>query len=249
MAAVFNDTDQRYAALWEERQALRQALHANQKFSAYLNRRLVAQILEHPDQELNLGGRRTNAAVLFGDIVGFTRRCEKLTPEAVVEDLNTWFSVVDPIIHAHGGIIDKRIGDAVMVVFVPKEGIERSDDEVWKRAISCGLAMQAAMPVCRDALAARRAEPMEFRVGIAGGALVQGTMGSKERYEYTVIGDVVNVAARLEARAKPGHVLVQADLYTGLSLGQVIDQRTITVKGRNQPIAVMELIPESEESP
>jgi class 3 adenylate cyclase len=249
MAAVFNDTDQRYAALWEERQALRRALHTNQKFSGYLNRRLVEQILEKPDQELRLGGRRTHAAVLFGDIVGFTRRCERLTPEAVVEDLNTWFSHVDPIIKAYGGIIDKRIGDAVMVVFVPREGEDRSHQEVWSRAVRCGLAMQAAMPECRSALARRRAEPMALRVGIAAGSLVQGTMGSPERYEYTVIGDVVNVASRLENRATPGHVLVQSELLEGLELGRVVDQRIIQVKGRDGAIEVTELAPESWEPP
>ena len=136
-----------------------------------MNRRLVEQILEKPEQELKLGGRRTDAAVLFADLVGFTRRCEQLTPEAVVEDLNTWFSVVDPIIHAHGGIIDKRIGDAVMVVFVPREGEDRSNGEIWSRAIRCGLAMQSAMSECHRALAQRRAEPMDLRVGIAGGEL------------------------------------------------------------------------------
>jgi class 3 adenylate cyclase len=246
MAAVFNDTDQRYAALWEERQALRSALHTNQKFSGYLNRRLVEQILEKPEQELKLGGRRTDAAVLFADLVGFTRRCEQLTPEAVVEDLNTWFSVVDPIIHAHGGIIDKRIGDAVMVVFVPREGEDRSNGEIWSRAIRCGLAMQSAMSECHRALAQRRAEPMDLRVGIAGGSLVQGTMGSSQRYEYTVIGDVVNIASRLEAIATPGRVLVQSEILEGLQIGQICDQRTVHLKGRKQPIAVTELAPVSE---
>lgn len=243
MAAVFNDTDQRYAALWEERQALRRALHTNQKFSGYLNRRLVEQILQKPEQELQLGGRRTHAAVLFGDIVGFTQRCEKLTPEAVVEDLNTWFSIVDPIIHAHGGIIDKRIGDAVMVVFVPREGQDRSHQEVWRRAVECGLAIQRAMPKCREKLLQRNAEPMALRVGIAGGALVQGTMGSTQRYEYTVIGDVVNIASRLESLAQPGHVLVQSELLDGLSIGQIVEQETIQVQGREGAIQVTQLRP------
>jgi adenylate cyclase len=243
MAAVFNDTDQRYAALWEERQALRRALHTNRKFSGYLNQGLVEQILEKPDQDLRLGGRRTHAAILFADVVGFTRRCERLTPEAVVEDLNTLFSHVDPIIHTHGGIIDKRIGDAVMVVFVPRDGEERSLHEIWSRAVQCGLAIQAAMPVCQDALARRRAEPMELRIGIAGGSLVQGTMGSPERYEYTVIGDVVNVASRLENLATPGHILVQSSLLEGLNLGKVVAKRRIQVKGREGALDVTELLP------
>ena len=88
-------------------------------------------------------------------------------------------------------------------------------------------------------------------MGIAGGSLVQGTMGSPERYEYTVIGDVVNVAARLESIASPGRVLVQTDLLDefepGLGLGRVEDQRTIQVKGRNQPISVTELAPDRSE--
>ena len=89
----------------------------------------------------------------------------------------------------------------------------------------------------------RKAEPMELRVGIACGALVQGTMGSDQRYEYTVIGDVVNIASRLESMAKPGRVLVQSELLGGYSIGQLVEQRTVQVKGREGSIEVSELIP------
>ena len=245
MADFVDDADRRYVALWNESRALSRANDTNEKFSGYLNQGLVDQILRESGREPRLESKRRRAAVLFGDIVGFTRRCENLSPEAAVEDLNTWFSHVDPIIHAHGGIIDKRIGDAVMVLFVA--GNDVSDQQLWNRAIRCGLAMQSAMAQCREALAHRAADDMELRVGIAGGSLVQGTMGSPERYEYTVIGDVVNVAARLESHAIPNRVLVPSQMLKGNHPGRVTSRRTIRIKGRHTALDVSEIAQTKEE--
>ena len=249
MADFVDDADRRYVTLWKERQALRSALDTNQRFSGYLSQRLVTKILEEPGRESRLEGSRTRAAVLFGDIVGFTRRCEKLSPEAAVEDLNMWFSCVDPVIHAHGGVIDKRIGDAVMVLFFADDNEGSSNQELWDRAIRCGLAMQSAMEKCRKALAHRNVEDMELRVGIAGGSVVQGTMGSPERYEYTVAGDVVNIAAHLESRAAPNRVLVLSEMLARCHPGEIVARRTIQVKGRQMPLEVTEIAPVPERVP
>lgn len=231
-------SDDRYAALWEEGQQLRRSLLANRKIAGYLAADLVENILRDPELELTLGGRRTEAAVLFADIVGFTPRCERAEPEDVVADLNAYFAHIDPVVAAHGGIIDKRMGDGIMVVFVARE---ETPDALHRRALACGVGMLVALRAVNAELEARRAAPFSIRVGIAAGALVQGNMGSPVKLEYTVVGDVVNVAARLEGQATPGHVL----LPLGLLPADVtpIAVRTVRLKGKEDALDVAEVAP------
>ncbi|MCK6501920.1 adenylate/guanylate cyclase domain-containing protein [Myxococcota bacterium] len=235
--------DERMGELFEEGLALRRALLASRKLSGYLASDLVERIVDDPEVELSLGGQRTEAAVLFADIVGFTPRCEPLPPEQVVEELNLYFAHVDPAFQAHGGVIDKRMGDGIMAVFVPRRG--EAAEGVHARAVGCALDMQRALGPCNEALAARGSAPIRIRVGVAAGPLVQGNMGSAVKLEYTVIGDTVNLAARLESSATPGHVLVQAAALPerGPQTGPftVTSRRTITVKGKQQAIEVVEL--------
>lgn len=238
--------DERIARLHEEGSALRRSLLTSQKLSGYLPGDLVDRIVEDPELALELGGTRTVASVLFADIVGFTPRCEAMTPELVIDELNHYFAHIDPCIESHGGIIDKRMGDGVMVVFVPR-GAEPAGS-VAGRAIATALAMLRALPACNAELAQRGAAPFEIRVGVASGPLVQGNMGSPVKLEFTVVGDTVNLAARLEGEATPGHVLVTADaLPSGdapaLGSADVVDRRTIRVKGKAQPVRVVELRP------
>jgi len=120
LSQAVDDLDGRYNRLWEERRKLRTSLLANRKISGYLDASLVEEIMANPELELRLGGTRVRGAVLFADIVGFTPRCEASTPERVVSDLNTYFAHIDPVIDAHHGIIDKRMGDGVMAVFVDR---------------------------------------------------------------------------------------------------------------------------------
>jgi len=245
MTEIFEESDARYERLWREEQELRRSLMASRKLSGYLAADLVEQILANPDMELSLGGRRTEAAVLFADIVGFTPRCERLTPERVIKELNIYFAFVDPAFEANDGVIDKRMGDGVMGVFVPREG-ETSDD-VKVRAVRCGLDILRALPACNEALAAIGADPMQVRVGVAAGPLVQGNMGSEFKLEHSVVGDVVNLAARLEGAADHGSVLVDegslpADLDR-VGPHERGEGRTIRVKGKTDDIRVVGLVP------
>lgn len=240
--------DARYQQLWEEERKLRRSLLASQKLSGYLPADLVDEILENPEVETTLGGRRTDAAVLFADLVGFTPRTERRAPEAVVDELNLYFSCIDPAFERHGGIIDKRMGDGVMGVFVPKTA--EPAGQLRLRAVRCALELLEGVVAANDKLRARGDEPLAARVGLAAGPLVQGTMGSRVKFEYTVIGDVVNTAARLEGQATPGHVVVQAALFDALpeeaALScEVVDRRAVRVKGKGDAIAVVELRPSS----
>lgn len=231
--------DDRYAALWEEGQQLRRSLLTTRKISGYLAQDLVERIVKDPELELTLGGARTDAAVLFADIVGFTPRCERAEPEVVVADLNTYFAHVDPVVATHGGVIDKRIGDGIMVVFVARGG--EGPDGLHRRAIGCARGMLRALDGVNAELAARGAAPFRIRVGLAAGPLVQGNMGSPVKLEYTVVGDVVNTAARLEGQATPGHVLLPlAMLPAGIT---PVGTRSLRLKGKEDALEVAELGP------
>ncbi len=238
-------TEQRALELWEEGQKLRRALLASRKLSDYLPEDLVERIIKDPEPDLVLGGQNTEAAVLFADLVGFTRRCERMRPEAVVEELNLYFSHIDRAFVRHGGVIDKRMGDGVMAVFVPRPGVD--GQEIRRRAVRCALDMLRELDQCNRVLEARGVAPLHARVGVAAGNLVQGTMGSNARLEYTVIGDTVNQAARLEGEATPGHVLVTADAFRAFDAPPpgclVMGRSIIVVKGKSEAIDVVELAP------
>jgi adenylate cyclase len=200
----------------------------------------VDRILRNPEEELRLGGTRTLGAVLFTDVVNFTPRCEAETPERVLSDLNLLFGTLDEVIRRHGGVIDKRMGDGLMVVFPGRKGEDEAT--IAQRGARCALELLRAMKGVNEALAQRGAKPMELRAGIAAGPLVQGNMGSPMRMEYTVIGAPVNLAARLEPQATPGHVVVEARLFEAPLPGATLtSRRSVAVKGIRDEVEVMEL--------
>ena len=242
LGALLARSDERYSTLWEEGQELKKALLANRKFSGYLANDLVERILEDPSVEQTLGGERTDAAVLFADIVGFTPRCEASDAETIVAELNLYFDHIDRVIAGYDGIIDKRIGDGIMVVFVSRDGEGVVDQRM--RAMRCGLGMLDAVRDVNHMLDLRGSKPIQIRVGLAAGLLVQGNMGSPIRLEYTVIGDVVNKAARLEGQAKPGHLVAEKDFKVlVMSAGQVVDERQVQVKGKTEVLEIIEVAP------
>ena len=219
----------------------REAELAQRKTASYLPAQLLAAIRINPEEEVVLGGRPTEGAVLFADIKDFTRRCNTIGADEVVRQLNVYFEQIDAVILEHGGIIDKRMGDGVMVVFISPDG--RQDlAGLSHAAVRCGLAIQRAMPACNALLAADGGRPLQIRVGVAAGPLVQGNMGSRARLEYTVIGETVNLAARLEAAARPGHVLTLPLCARDSELGASRRLRVVAAKGFGEVHAV-ELTP------
>jgi len=240
--------EERAQHLWERTTDLQRSLAAAGKLSDYLADDLVEQIVQNPDHDLRIGGRTTEAAVLFADLVGFTPRCERKSPEEVVDELNLYFQFVDEAFVKHGGVIDKRMGDGVMAVFVPRGEVDQQ--EVRRRAVRCALDLLRQVEACNAELARRGASPLAARVGVAAGKLVQGTMGSKARLEYTVIGDVVNLAARLEGEATPGHVLASSVAWGAFDAPPegclVVGRSIIFVKGKAGAVDVVELAPDPD---
>lgn len=240
LEAALARSDARYARLFTDSVTLRRTALANRKLSGYLPEELVDRILRDPEEELRLGGTRTLGAVLFTDVVNFTPRCEAEAPERVLSDLNLLFGTLDEVIRRHDGVIDKRMGDGLMVVFPGRDGEDEA--AIALRAARCALELLRAMGGVNDALAQRGAKPMELRAGIAAGPLVQGNMGSPMRMEYTVIGAPVNLAARLEPQAAPGHLIVEARLFDAPPPGATLTgRRSVAVKGIRDEVALMEL--------
>ena len=197
-------------------------------FRQYISPNVVTTLLADPAQS-DLGGAVVDVTVLFADLRGFTSYSERTSPHEVVALLNRYFSVAVPAILAHGGTIMKFVGDALMAVFnVPAR---QPDHEV--RAARAGLAMQRAIA----AVVEGHPELPVFRVGVNTGPALVGNIGSAEIRDFTVIGDTVNLASRLESAAEPGTVVVGAATRAALGADAVVRSLgKFEVKGKAEPV-------------
>lgn len=182
---------------------------------------------------VKLGGESVDVATLFADIRGYTAFSEGREPGVVVDVLNHYFQNLSDIVVAHHGDIDKFVGDQIMAVF--------RGDEMGRNAVACALEFQRAM----GGLGAEHPDAdLEIGIGINLGEVVMGAMGSRERMDYTVLGDSVNLAARLCAHAAAGQILVSATVYEivrdleGLRIEAL---EPIRVKGKREPIPVFDV--------
>jgi adenylate cyclase len=227
LTAAFNDMTKSLG----EKEMIKRA------FSRYVAREVVEEILKDPEQ-LALTGARRDVTVLFCDIRGFTATSEQLQPEEVVDLLNQFYELMIENTFKYDGTLDKFLGDGVMAVFGAP--LYRPDHALM--AAKAALAMQAGI---RE-LSARRVRtgkpPVAVGIGLNTGEVIAGTVGSDTRMEYTVVGDSVNLAARLESSAVPGQILVSAETYARLN-GAVRGQSLgrFNVKGKDKWIEVCEL--------
>ncbi|MGC9323591.1 MAG: adenylate/guanylate cyclase domain-containing protein [Desulfomonilia bacterium] len=173
--------------------------------SRYFSRGL-AEHLVADGRMTGLGGERKTVTVVFADITGFTSLVEVHSVEQVVEVLNSFFDTVVPIIFKHGGMLDKFLGDGVMAVF----GIPDKSPLDPVHAISCAVDIQSAVQALRKRMEKNGLFPIEVGIGIATGVVLAGNIGSKEQMNYTVIGEPVNLAQRLETISKPGEIIVSS---------------------------------------
>jgi class 3 adenylate cyclase len=168
----------------------------------------VARSIASGHQSLALGGQRREVSVLFADVVAFTRFAESAQPEQVVALLNELFSVLAEVIFRHGGIVDKFIGDSVMAVF----GAPSAQPDHVKRALATAESIHRFVEANAPAWRISYGIEVQMAIGINSGEALVGNLGSEKRMEYTAIGDVVNIAARLEGVAQPGQTLVTAEV-------------------------------------
>jgi len=177
--------------------------------------------------------------VLFCDVRGFTSISERLAPEEVVSLLNAFYTLMIDATFKHDGTLDKFLGDGVMAVFGAP--IFHADHSV--RALRTALGMQAGI---RELSARRVAEgkaPLRIGIGVNAGSAVAGNVGTEQRMEYTVIGDSVNLAARLESYAKAGQILISA--HTHALVKHAIDARPLgrlKVRGKEDELDVYEVL-------
>ncbi len=156
------------------------------------------------EHSVELGGRRAEISVLFADVVAFTPFAEAHQPEEVVALLNELFSVLSEVVFRHGGMVDKFIGDCLMAVW----GAPTAQPDHAERALAAAEEMIQFVETAREDWAARFGIKLEIAIGINSGEAIVGNIGSSKRMEYTVVGDTVNLAARLEDIARPNQVLV-----------------------------------------
>jgi class 3 adenylate cyclase len=173
--------------------------------SRYFSRGL-AEHLVADDRMTGLGGQRKLVTVVFADIAGFTTLVDGNQVEKVVEVLNRFFETVVPIIFKHGGMLDKFLGDGVMAVF----GIPDESDMDPVKAIQCAVDIQLGVKALKLQMLDEGLFPIDVGIGIATGIVVAGNIGTNEQINYTVIGEPVNLAQRLESISSPGEIIVSS---------------------------------------
>jgi adenylate cyclase len=224
-------------------------LKERDKLRSTFGKYMTASVVEHlMSGKVQLGGETIAVTILFSDIRSFTTISEKMNAQALVALLNEYFTEMVGIVMAEDGVVDKYIGDAIMAVFGAP--VRRPDDPA--RAVRAAVRMRTALVHLNEKLATRGLGPLRTGIGIHTGEVVAGNIGSELRMEYTVIGDAVNVASRLESSTKDLAVGVLISEDTWELVKDVITARPIkeiTVKGRAQPVMTYEVLGIAGEPP
>jgi adenylate cyclase len=223
LAAAFNYMSRE---LWKK-------LKMQKSFGTYVSPEILEMIMAHPEEEW-LKGQRMSVTLLFTDIRGFTSFTEENEPETVVHEVNRYFEIATRHIIDHGGYVDKFIGDAVLGVF----GAPVAREDHAQRAVLAAVAMQEEFQ--REA--AEGALLGRVGIGINSGEAVAGDLGSNVKREYSVIGDCVNIASRLNSLAKAGQIIISAGTFEG-SKGVIsaTPMGSVKVKGKAREIDTYEV--------
>ncbi|SAL78115.1 periplasmic sensor signal transduction histidine kinase [Caballeronia peredens] len=206
-------------------------------FGQYVPPELVEEMSRHPE-DYSMTGRRAELTVLFCDVLGFTAIAETLEPEALARLMNEYLGTMTEVIRAHRGTLDKYMGDAIMGFW----GAPVDDPEHARHAVAAALGMRAALVDLNRTLTSRGWPTLWIGIGINTGPMTVGDMGSTVRKAYTVMGDAVNVAARLEGLTRRFDIDIIVGEATREQAPDVVFREIdrVRVKGRNAPIAVFE---------
>jgi adenylate cyclase len=208
-------------------------------FGLYVPVDLVRQILRS-GMSPKLGGERRNLTVLFSDIEDFTTIAELLAPEKLLVLLSEYFKIATDAVHANGGSIDKFIGDGIFAIWNAPQEIENHE----LRACRCALEFQKQLLIFNERQRAHCNPTLQTRIGIHTGAAVIGNVGTADRLEYTALGDVINIAARLEQANKNYGTRILISSEVAVAVADTLDVRPIgevSLKGRKGSVEIFEL--------
>ncbi|HEX9925665.1 MAG TPA: adenylate/guanylate cyclase domain-containing protein, partial [Anaerolineae bacterium] len=202
-------------------------------------RQELAEIEEREAAQSALRGERKQVTVMFADISGFTAMSEKLDPEEVRSMINACFERLGVVIDRYEGHIDKFIGDEIMALF----GAPIAHENDPERALRAALDMMAALAEFNAEHAARIPKPLALHFGINTGLVIAGGIGTRQRQDYSVMGDTVNLASRLEGLSEAGEILVGENTYRLTApLFEFEALRPVKVKGKENPIQVYQVL-------
>ena len=215
-------------------------------FQYYLMPDIINELLSNPEK-LKLGGERKKLTIMFTDIVGFTNISETMTPEELTHLMNEYLGVMTEVVMKHKGLVDKYIGDAVMAFW----GAPLPNNEQESDACKCAIEMSEKIKELNERWQKNGLPTLAVRVGINTGEVVVGNMGSQKRFNYTVIGDEVNFASRLEGinNYYGTNCIVSENVVSNLKKDEFIlrELDTIRVKGKNEPKKIFELVTQPNE--
>ncbi len=219
----------------------RKSRYLRKAFSSYVSAELVAQIIQDPDK-LKLGGEKRNVTMLFSDIRGFTSLSERMSPEALVSLLNEYLSPMTQIVMNERGTLDKYIGDALMAIF----GAPLNVPDHPRRACQAALQMIEELRRLSPKWKEKGWPHISIGVGINTGEAIVGNMGANMRFDYTAIGDAVNLASRLEGLNKlyGTQIIISKSTLDGIDPSQFLVRELdlVRVKGKEKPVSIFELI-------
>lgn len=201
-------------------------------FKKYVSENIVDELLQN-DSLLELGGAQNDVCVLFSDIRGFTSLSEKMKPSEVVYLLNTYFEAMIDVVFAHNGTLDKIIGDELMVLY----GVPIKTENDSQNAVNTAIEMFKSLEKFNKKIEKENLPKLKIGIGINYGKVVSGNIGSEKQMNYTVIGDAVNLGARLCSHAKSGQIVISESVYEMLDKKKgFINQKPIRVKGKSNEI-------------
>ena len=230
----------RYLTEERERKKIRGA------FSHYVSSAVVNEVLKNPDK-LKLGGDIKELTVLFSDIRGFTTISEGMIPEQVHRLINGYLTAMTDIVFKHGGTLDKYMGDAIMAIY----GAPVDQPDHAQKACETALEMMQVLKELNAGWVREGKPALDIGIGINTGMMMVGNMGSEQRFEYTVLGDAVNLGSRLEGANKTylTHILISEFTYQKVKDEFLcMEMDSVRVKGKTRPVSIYQLMGRRETS-
>lgn len=203
--------------------------------SRYVSPSVAREILSNLD-DVGLSGKRVEGTVVFADIKGFTQISETIRPEDLVSILNRYFTLVTRACEINQGMVDKYMGDGVMLVF----GAPEPDKDHAFHAITCALLIQRLVEQENRVRLEKNLFPVQFRIGVNTGSMLAGNMGSRNRMEYTVVGDTVNLASRLCGITNANEIVISREMYERDDVRHRVmagEYQSIHLRGISQPVS------------